>query len=139
MFAKKLLAVSAAFALVVSPALAQQGYTLGPNSVYQGHILAAPSTPGTPPTGVGCTVAAGSTDSDGKCTASAASGSLTFTGQRPDGTTGYFTAPFCMITDASATSTVSMPVYTVSATAITLTTIISGHVLFWHCTGLNGG
>lgn len=113
------------------PAFAQSpGFTLPNNSVYQGHLNAAPI--GVAPTGSGCTVAVGSTDTDGSCTASAASGSLTFA-------TPFNQAPFCSVTDSSATSTVSMPVYSVSASSITLTTIISTHVLFWHCTGKNGG
>lgn len=113
----------------LSPVSAQQ-FTLPPNSTYQGHFNSAPSAG--PPTGAGCTIATGSTDTDGSCTASAASGSITFA-------TPFNQSPFCSVIDASATSTVSMPVYTVSTTTITLSTIISTHVLFWHCTGKNGG
>ena len=113
-----------------------QGYTLPANSAVQGHII---SSQATPPTGVGCTVAAGSTDLVGHCTATAASGSITFTGGNPSGVTGFATAPTCLITDQSATSTVSMPVYTVSTTAITLSTIISTHVINWLCVPPNGG
>lgn len=124
------IAAVAAFSLLSSAAFAQQSFILPNNSTYQGHLNAAPISAA--PTGSGCTIAAGSTDTDGSCTASAASGSITFA-------TAWVQAPFCSIVDASATSTVSMPVYTVSNTAITLTTIISTHVLFWHCAGKNGG
>jgi hypothetical protein len=130
---KNFLAAASIAALTFAPvaALAQApGFTLPNNSVYQGHLNAAPIN--VAPTGSGCTIAAGSTDTDFSCTASAASGSITFA-------TAWNVAPFCTITDASATSTVSMPVYSVSTTAITLTTIISTHVLYGHCTGKNGG
>ena len=122
---------AAVAALALSPIAAlAQGFTIPNNSTYQGHFNSAPIGPA--PTATGCTMAPGSTDTDFKCTASAASGSITFG-------TVWNVAPMCTITDASATSTVSMPVYSISTTAITLTTIISTHVLFGHCTGTNGG
>lgn len=104
------------------------GFTLPDGSTIQGHINAATQAGATPPTAVGCTIDPGSTDVVGKCTASAASGSITFSRT-------FAVAPYCMVVDASATSTVSMPVYTVSATAITLSTIISAHVLYYWCFG----
>ncbi len=105
-----------------------QGFTLPDGSAAQGHQRAMTQPGATPPTAVGCTIDAGSTDMVGKCTASAASGSITFSRT-------FAVAPYCMVVDASATSTVSMPVYTVSATAITLSTIISTHVLYYWCFG----
>lgn len=126
-----MLTAAAAFCLFGSgTAFAQSSFTLPNNSTYQGHINSAPLA--NPPALTGCTIVAGSTDADGSCTASAASGSITFSN-------AFNQAPFCSVIDASATSTVSMPVYSVSTTAITLTTIISTHVLYWHCTGRNGG
>lgn len=115
-----------------APAAFAQGFTLPDNSVQQGHFVAVPALGKAAPVGVGCTIAAGSTDTVGKCTASAASGSITFA-------TPYNSAPVCNLVDQSATSTVSMPVYTVSTTAITLSTIISTHVLSWRCDALTGG
>lgn len=104
-----------------------QGMILPDPSTLGGHVTAS----GPIPTLVGCTIVAGSTDTAGSCTTTATSGSITF------GRT-FTLAPACLVVDASATSTVSMPVYTVSATAITLSTIISGHILFWFCPGKIG-
>jgi len=106
-----------------------QVFTIPDGSYVAGHV--AYTQPTAPPVGVGCTIVAGATDMEGSCTASAASGSITF------GRT-FTNAPTCIVADAGATSTVSMPVYTVSATAITLTTIISTHLLVWHCAGKTG-
>jgi hypothetical protein len=127
--------IAAAIAIVglFAPALVHaQGFTLPDNSVIQGHIRAVPQLGATPPTAVGCTIAANATDAVGTCTATAASGSITFS--RTQGA-----APTCVVWDQSATSTVSMPVYTVSATAITLSTIISTHVLGYICIGTIAG
>lgn len=104
-----------------------QGFTLPDGSIVGGHL----AVQGPLPTLVGCTITAGSTDTSGSCTTSAASGSITF------GRT-FATAPTCLVVDATATSTVSMPVYTVSATAITLSTIITAHTLHWLCLGKIG-
>jgi hypothetical protein len=105
-----------------------QGFTLPDGSAIQGHVKAMGAVGAAPPTAVGCTIGAGSTDFAGTCVTSAASGSITF--QRT-----FAAAPSCLITDATATSTVSMPVYTVSATAITLSTVISAHTLYYICVG----
>lgn len=102
------------------------------NPVIVGHFINGGSGTALQPVGTGCTIAAGSADTDGSCTASAASGSIVFA-------TAFSTPPFCVIADQSATSTVSMPVYSVSASTITLTTIISTHVLNWHCAARVGG
>lgn len=115
-----------ALALAPIPAMAQ-GFTAPDPTTFGGHVVAS----GPLPTLVGCTIIAGSTDTSGSCTTSAASGSITF------GRT-FATAPACLVVDASATSTVSMPVYTVSATAITLSTIITAHILHWFCIGKIG-
>ncbi len=138
-FRDRFLAAIAALALACMPlaAHAQQGFTLPPNSAISGHQSVSQAEAA--PTGVGCTIAAGSTDLVGHCTASATSGSITFTSKGPTGTVGFLTAPSCLVVDASATSTVSMPVYTVSTTAITLSTIISAHLLEWVCFPPQGG
>jgi hypothetical protein len=125
---RTLISGAAIAALLSSSALAQSpGFTLPNNSVYQGHLNAAPVAAA--PAGSGCTIAAGSTDTDGSCTTTATSGSITFA-------VAFNQAPFCSVTDQTATPTA---VISVSATAITLTTVVSAHVLNWHCTGKNGG
>ncbi|MDE2019998.1 MAG: hypothetical protein KGJ13_06670 [Patescibacteria group bacterium] len=124
-------AAIAALALMGSGPAFAQGFTLPDGSAVQGHLKAATQPGATPPTAVGCTIDPGSTDVVGKCTATAASGSITFSRT-------FTAAPVCLVVDASATSTVSMPVYTVSATAITLSTIISTHILFYWCVGNQG-
>lgn len=134
---KRSLIVGAAIgAMIAGAALAQQ-FNLPPNSSIQGHTqsLADPNT-GTP-TGANCTVAAGSTDQDGSCATTSTSGSITFTGHQPSGAVGYATAPSCVVVDASSTTV--PPTYTVSTTAITLSTVINAHTLFWHCAGKIGG
>ena len=119
----------AAFAFIVfAPAAFAQGFSLPDGSTIQGHIKAVPQAGATPPTAVGCTIGAASTDFAGSCVTSASSGSITFSRT-------WGAAPSCLITDSTATSTVSMPVYTVSATAITLSTIITAHTLFYICMG----
>lgn len=121
--------VALALSLGFAPGLAlAQSFTLPDGAALQGHLKAYTQPGAAPPTAVGCTISAAATDMMGTCTASAASGSITFART-------YTTAPFCIVWDQSATSTVSMPVYTVSATAITLTTIISTHVLGYFCIG----
>lgn len=115
------------FGLCVSFAIAQQ--TIPDLTVVAGHL--AYIQPGAVPVGASCTIAAGSTDAEGSCATTGAAGSITF-GR------SFGVAPFCSVVDASATSTVSMPVYTVSATAITLSTVITAHTLFWHCAGKTG-
>ena len=122
------LLVAAALALAPCAALAQ-GFNIPDASSIQGHIKAVPQIGAAPPTAVGCTIATTATDVAGTCTATAASGSITFART-------YGAAPSCVVWDQSATSTVSMPVYTVSATAITLSTIISAHVLGYICLGI---
>jgi hypothetical protein len=81
------------------------------------------------PTPTGGTLAAGSSDTAGTFTASAASGSLTFGG-------AFVSAPTCIWQDSSATPII---VFTVSTTAVTLTTLTSGHVYQYLCVGKAGG
>lgn len=136
MFRRNYLAIALALAFLASlganyKAVAQQGFTAF-NLILSGHFINGGSGNAAVPVTVGCTLIAGSSDTDGSCTASAASGSITFAA-------AYATAPFCSVVDATATSTVSMPVYTISVTAITLSTIISTHLLFWHCAARVGG
>lgn len=114
--------------LFASHAAFAQGFSLPDGSAIQGHARVNGAVGAAPPTAVGCTINASSTDLAGLCTTSATSGSITF--QRTWGV-----APFCLIADADAVSATSMPVYTVSATAITLTTVITAHKLFYFCIG----
>lgn len=116
---KKFLASAAILASLLSPALGQ-GFTLPSGTIQQGMM----SAQGDEPTATGCTLTAGSTDADGTCTASAASGTIVFHN------TGLTNPPFCLLVDASATP---VAVYTVTALQITLTTITSTHVLRYHC------
>lgn len=99
--------------------LAQQ-FTLPPNTIQLGML----SVNGNPPTGSGCTVASGSTDSDGTCTATASSGTIAFA------KTNLVNAPFCIVSDAAATP---LAVYTVTTAQITLASITSTHIIRWHC------
>jgi hypothetical protein len=128
-FRAKIAAAAFALAALFAPAAAfAQGFTLPDGSSIQGHVKAMGAPGATPPTAVGCTIGAGSTDFAGTCVTSATSGSITF--QRTFGT-----APSCLITDATSVSATSMPIYTVSATAITLSTVITAHTLYYLCVG----
>lgn len=115
----KLLIGAAIAAMIVAPVSAQS-FRLPPGTAMEGLM----SAQGGAPTATGCTLAAGSTDADGTCTASAASGAIVFK------KTDAVNAPFCIVSDASATP---ISVYTVTALQITLTTITSTHVLRYHC------
>lgn len=84
---------------------------------------------GKPPVAVGCTLAAGSSDAAGECLTTATSGSITFG-------TAKTNAPSCLVVDRTATP---VAVYSVSATAITLTTVTSAHNLSYSCNGKAGG
>jgi hypothetical protein len=128
MFRRLLSAVAVAVALLTPAGAFAQGFMLPDGSAVQGHVRASGAVGAAPPTAVGCTINAAATDVAGLCTTTATSGSITF--QRTWGA-----APFCLIADADAVSATSMPVYTVSATAITLTTVISAHKLFYFCIG----
>jgi hypothetical protein len=126
---KKLLAGASAIALSLTPlaALAQApGFTLPNNSVYQGHFNSAPA--GLPPSTSNCTIAAGSTDTDGSCTSTSGAPVVTFA-------VAWNKAPWCLVQDSSATPAV---VYTLSTTAITITGT-TAHVYYWHCAGQTGG
>ena len=117
--------VAASIAGMISGPALGQGFTIPNNTPFLGHYVAQ----GAIPVGVGCTIQASATDTDGSCTASAASGSITFGA-------AFANAPYCTLVDSSATP---IAVYTVSNTAITLTTITSGHIYFWHCAAKAGG
>lgn len=115
------------FGLCASMALAQ--FTIPDLTTVVGHIASA--APAAIPTGTTCTIAAGSSDFSGNCATTGATATVTF-GR------SWGVAPNCLVVDATATSTVSMPVYTVSATAITFTTVITAHTLRWNCVGIAG-
>lgn len=125
-FRDRLIAALAALALAFAPfaAVAQQ---LQDGAVIAGHLVVA----GPPPTTTTCTLAAGSTDTAGSCATTATSAAVTFA--KP-----FLTAPLCGVWDATSVSATSMPIWTVSTTAITLSTVISAHTLFWICIGKSG-
>lgn len=116
-----------AFAAFPLCAFAQQGFVIPPKSQL---VLPNLAPAGNPPTGTGCTIAAGSTDMAGNCAATAASGSIAFAAT-------YTNPPNCVVIDASATAAGS-GVYTVTAAQITLTTITSTHVYRWSCLPVAG-
>lgn len=120
-----ILVVSGLFAPQFRDALAQ-GFSLPHNSAITGHLITSQAAP---PVGTGCTIVAGSTDLDGSCTTSATSGSIAFA-------TAFVSAPFCIVQDSTATPVF---VYTTTTAQITLTTVTSAHVLFWHCAAKVGG
>ncbi len=111
-----------AFLMFAPVAYAQT--VLQDGSVVSGHLTSASP----PPVGVGCTIAAGSTDMAGACLTTATSGTITFA--KP-----FATAPVCLVVDITATPVI---VYTISTTAITLGTVTSAHQLRWFCMGNAG-
>lgn len=114
------LTFAAAVMFIASNAqLIAQAFTLPAGATYTNMLVSA----GNPPVGTGCTITAGSTDGRGSCLTTATSGSIAF------GRT-YSTAPECVIVDRTATP---VAVYSVSTTAITLTTVTSAHNLSWYC------
>jgi hypothetical protein len=92
---------------------------------FGGHLAIAGGTP----TPAGGTLAAGSTDVAGTFTASAGSGSITFAAP-------WAAAPTCVIIDENATP---LDVFTISATAITYSSITSTHIYHYICLGKTGG
>lgn len=138
MFRRNYIALLLAFALLASlgvnyRAAAQQGFNTFNNLVLLGHFFNGGSgTAAVPVNTSNCAIVAGSSDTDGSCVTSGATATVTFA-------VAYATAPFCGVVDTSATSTVSMPVYTVSTTAITFSTVITAHTLVWHCAAKVGG
>lgn len=118
-----LIAAVVALALMTGapfPASADGGYIIPANTAVDGML----SAQGHQPTATGCTIASGSTDADGTCTATAAAGAIVFW------KTTMVNPPFCILSDASATP---IAVYTVTVLQITLTTLTSGHVYRYHC------
>lgn len=110
---------------LVGAALAQ-GFALPDGTMLAGHLLAS----GNPPTLVGCTVVVGATDFSGSCTSSATSGSITFA--KP-----FVAIPVCQVVDATVNAATTA--YTVSITAITLSTITTANLLTWNCVGRQSG
>lgn len=87
-------------------------------------IIGMLNAQGSAPTVTGGTLTAGSTDGAGQLTASATSGTIVFNFAT------FANAPFCVVVDQSASP---VAVYAVTATQITLTTIVSGHLYQYHC------
>lgn len=110
----------AAVAFIGGQARAQ--FVIPPKAQVQAPNLAIS---GSPPAGTGCTIANGSTDQDGTCTATAASGAIVFAFAT------FVNPPMCIVVDSTATP---IMVFTVTALQITLQTITSGHIIRWHCT-----
>ena len=119
--------VIGALALATAGALGAvaQGFTFPGGT----QVLGMFSYAGKPPVGVGCTIGAGSSDAAGTCLTTATSGSITFG-------TAKTVAPSCIVVDRTATP---VAVYSVSTTAITLSTVTSAHNLVWSCSGNAGG
>jgi hypothetical protein len=113
------------FLLGVNPLFAQA--QLQDGTSVNGHLVVT----GVPPTTTSCTLAAGSSDTAGSCATTSTSAAITFA--KP-----YAIAPFCGVWDATSVSATSMPIWTVSTTAITLSTVISAHTLYWFCIGKSG-
>lgn len=125
--------VAAALAIcAAAPSLAQQPSMTLVNPTTQGHIINAGSGGTAIPTFTNCTVVGPASDTDGECTSSSTSASITFA--QP-----WATAPYCILVDATSAATVPQLTYTTSTTAITVSTVTSGHNLFWHCGSRTGG
>lgn len=137
MFRRNYIAAAVALALLAAlganyRAVAQQGFNSFNNLILVGHFFNGGSGTAAVPVITTGTLTAGSSDTDGSFATTGATATVTFA-------VAYATAPFCVVVDASATSTVSMPVYTVSAAAITFSTVITAHTLVWHCAAKVGG
>lgn len=114
-----------AFAGMVSLAVAQAFY-IPTGAIQVGHLNSSPIAGAAGlPVGTTCTILAGSSDTSGSCTASAGTATITF------GTT-WGVAPKCIVQDSTATP---LNVFTVSATAITVSATTNAHVLTWLCIG----
>lgn len=121
-------AIAALFAGALGAiAYGQAGFTLV-SPIVIGHYING----GPPPTGTGCTITAGSTDTDGECATTATSGSIAFT-------TAYVVVPSCIVVDKTSAATVPQLTYTTTIAQITLTTATSAHGLVWHCASKQGG
>lgn len=116
----------AAFAAFLPAAAFGQAFNIPGNSNLQGHLISGCVAP---PAIVGGTIAAGSCDTDGEFTATAASGTITFASP-------FTTKPSCSLVDQSATP---IAVWANTPTVLTLTTLTSGHVYTWHCAAKVGG
>jgi hypothetical protein len=119
-----------AFAGMLGAAIAQ-GFTIPDLTNWVGHWVASPqggAVTGTPGTTT-CTLVAGSSDSVGGCTTTSTAMAVTFA-------RSFGVVPRCLITDLTANAATNA--FTVSATAITGTTVTSGHLLQWLCIGPPG-
>lgn len=116
-----LFALALAFSFAV-PAHAQ--IQLQDGAAFLGHAVVS----GAPPVGTGCTITAGSTDMAGSCLTTAAAGSIAFS-------KAFATLPWCILQDGTATP---LTVYVTTVAQITLTTVTSGHTLYWICLGRTG-
>jgi hypothetical protein len=111
-------------------AIAQQQGFSAINPILIGHFMNAGSGSAAVPTYTNCALLGTPSDTDGACTTSSTSGAIIFA-------QAYATAPYCVVADASSTTV--PPTYTTTTTQITLSTIITAHVLFWHCASRTGG
>lgn len=120
--------ILALLVFVLSPAsVFAQGFTLPDGSQIQGHARIGQAVA---VTGTNCTITAGSSDVAGSCTTTSTTATVTF------GRT-WGTAPTCLVVDTtSAGGAGTIPVYTVSATAMTFSTVVNAHILAWLCLGL---
>lgn len=121
----RMVALAAVAGLCAGLPVASQVFFLPNNAAVSGHLNNA----GGPPVGTGCTIAAGSSDFSGSCLTTATSGSIVFAA-------AYLTAPDCVLVDRDATP---VAVYASTVSQITLTTVTSGHNLYWICAGRVGG
>ena len=71
-------------------------------------------------------------DTAGNCTSSSTSGTITFF-------KAFASAPSCIVVDSTSAATVPQLTYTVSVTAITISTMTSAHVINWVCVAKLGG
>lgn len=125
-------AVSAAALFVGGYVAAQQPGMIVQNATLIGHLINGGSGSAAVPALTGCTAVGTPNDTDGQCTASATSGTITFA--QP-----WATAPYCIAVDATSAATVPQFTYTLSTTAITISTMTSGHTIIWHCGSRAGG
>lgn len=126
---RKLIAASFIAAALASNALAQ-GFTIPPNTVWNGHQLSG----GNIPTVAGCgspAIQGASTDVMGRFTTGATSGCvLTFA-------VPWVQPPVCFVQDV--TTNADSGGFTVSTTAITFGTVVNGDTIQWFCLGRSSG
>jgi hypothetical protein len=113
-------------------ALAQQPGMSLINATLIGHLINGGSGTTAQPTLTNCTAAGPISDTDGQCTATSTTITVTFA--QP-----WATAPYCIAVDATSAATVPQFTYTTSTTALTVSTMTSGHTAVWHCGSRIGG